>query len=615
MTKYESAQITEVKLNDPVFAPRLDTVIEKTIPACIRQCHKTGRFEAFKLNWQEGMPNKPHIFWDSDVAKVTEGMAMALEIRPDKKLEAELEEYIELIISAQQPDGYLNIVYTTTQKEERWKNLLNGHELYCAGHLMEAAVAHFKVTGRRNFLDCMCRYADYIASVFGVEEGKIHGYPGHEEIELALCKLAKATGNRKYFDLAAYFINERGKSPNYFLQEQPWIDELYLKNRQAHKPVREQTDADGHAVRAVYLYTGMADVAAEFKDETLYDACKNIWNSIVNKRMYITGGIGSYQQGEAFAVDYNLANDTAYAESCAAIGLVFFAQRMLNATGDAVYADIMEQTLYNNALSGISLDGEHFFYANMLEVDDNSFEHGHVAKARQEWFGCSCCPTNYCRFLPQLGSFVWSLADDEVRLNIPAASKLARGIEVSGGYPYDGKIAIRFTAAGKYKFSLRIPGWCEKYELKLNGKTVSEKPVNGYVTFDREWQAGDEIQLDLQMPVRTMYAHSKITSNAGRIALMRGPVVYALESVDNGKVIPQLSINPDQQFTLTRADGLPEGTVAISGRAGLDESSGTALYTSSKPEMKAQEFTAIPYALWQNRGEANMAVWIRYNRD
>ncbi len=611
MTKYESVKITEVQLNDPVFAPRIDTVIERTIPACIRQCHKTGRIEAFKLDWKEGMPNKPHIFWDSDVAKVVEGMAMALELRPDAKLEAELEKYVALIVSAQQPDGYLNIVFTTQRKEERWKDLFNMHELYCAGHLMEAAVAHFNATGRRNFLDCMCRYADYIASVFGTEEGKKHGYPGHEEIELALCKLAKATGNRKYFDLAAYFVNERGKSPNYFAAEQPWIGEQDLKNRQAHKPVREQTDADGHAVRAVYLYAGMADVAAEFNDATLYDACENLWNSIVNKRMYITGGIGSTQVGEAFTVDYNLANDTAYAESCAAIGLIFFAQRMLNATGDARYADIMEQSLYNNALSGISLGGEHFFYANMLEVDDNSFVHGHISKVRQEWFGCSCCPTNYCRFLPQLGSFVWSVADDEVRLNMPVAGKLARGIEVSGGYPYDGKIAVKFTTGGKYKFSLRIPGWCEKYELKLNGKACPEKPVKGYVTFDREWQAGDEIQLDLAMPVRVMYPHVKITSDAGKVALMRGPLVYALESVDNGKVIPQLIIDPEQEFTIARAANLPEGTVALQGYAQLEEQSGNALYSSRKPERKTQNFTAIPYALWQNRGDSNMTVWLR----
>jgi DUF1680 family protein len=611
MRKYESLEITEIQLNDPVFAPRVDTVIKKTIPTCIQQSHKTGRFEAFKLNWEEGMPNKPHVFWDSDVAKIVEGMAMALALRPDAKLEEELEKYVELIISAQQPDGYLNVVFTTQRKDERWKDLFKMHELYCAGHLMEAAVAHHKATGRRNFLDCMCRYADYIASVFGTEKEKIHGYPGHQEIELALCKLAKASGKQKYFDLAAYFVNERGKTANYFLTEQPEADERALQNRQAHKPVREQTDAVGHAVRAVYLYAGMADVAAEFNDATLSKACENLWRSIVNKRMYITGGIGSTWAGEAFTVDYNLPNDTAYAESCAAIGLVFFAQRMLNATGDAIYADVMEQSLYNNALSGISLDGEQFFYANMLEVDDNSFEHSHISKTRQKWFTCSCCPTNYCRFLPQLGSFVWSAAADEVRLNMPVASKLARGIEVSGGYPYDGKIMIRFTAVNKCKFSLRIPGWCKKHELKLNGKVCVEKPLKGYVTFERKWQAGDEIQLDLVMPVRIIYPNPKITSDAGKIALMRGPIVYALESIDNGKVIPQLVIDPEQEFTLSSVADLPDGTVALQGYALLEEQDSDALYSIRKPKCKTQKITAIPYALWQNRGDANMAVWLR----
>jgi hypothetical protein len=611
MKKYHSPRVADVKLNDPVFAPRIDTAIRKTIPACIRKCHETGRFEAFKLNRYEGMPKLPHFFWDSDVAKVIEGMALALELRPCAELEAELEKYVELIISAQQPDGYLNIVFTTQQKDQRWKNLFDHHELYCAGHLMEAAVAHFNATGRRNFLDCMSRYADYIASVFGHGKNRIPGYPGHEEIELALCKLAQATGNRAYFELAAYFVNERGQDPNYFRQEHPRLAEQDLKNRQAHKPVREQTDADGHAVRAVYLYSGMADVAAEFNDAELFKACENLWQSIVNHRLYVTGGIGSTQAGEAFTVDYHLPNDSVYAESCAAIGLVFFARRMLNLTGDGRYADVMEQTLYNGALSGISLDGEHFFYANLLEVNDNTFSHGYIDKTRQEWFNCSCCPTNYCRFLPQLGTFAWSLGEHEIRLDIPAAGTLANGIEVSGDYPCNGNIRIRFTEHGTFKFGLRIPGWCEHYELKLNGAPCLAKPSAGYITLDREWQTGDELALELSMPVRPLYAHGKVTSNNGRLALARGPLVYALESVDNGRIIPQLLIPAEQEFTLTEAPGLPPGTVAISGRALKEEFGNESLYSTAAPTCSECTFTAIPYALWQNRGASDMAVWIR----
>lgn len=612
MKKYHPPRIPEAQLNDPVFAPRIDTAIRKTIPACIRKCHETGRFEAFKLNWREGMPNKPHIYWDSDVAKVVEGMALALELRPDARLEAELEKYVELIVSAQQPDGYLNIVFTLLRPDERWKNLFNHHELYCAGHLMEAAVAHFNATGRRNFLDCMCRYADYIASVFGHGENRIPGYPGHEEIELALCKLARTTGNRKYFELAACFIDERGRKPNYFQKEQsPPITEHDLRNRQAHKPVREQTEADGHAVRAVYLYCGMADVADEFNDAGLFEACKTIWNNLTGRRMYITGGIGSSQAGEAFTVDYHLPNDSAYAESCASIGLVFFARRMLDATGGGHYADVLEQVLYNGALSGIGLDGEHFFYANRLEMDDNSFTWNHVSKTRQKWFGTSCCPTNYCRFLPQLGAFAWSLGENEIRLDIPAAGKLADRIEVSGGYPYDGSIRIRFAEGGKFKFGVRIPGWCERHELRLNGTACPEQPADGYITLDREWQAGDELALELSMPVRVLYAHRKVTSNAGRIALARGPLIYALESIDNGKIIPQLLIPVDQEFALTKAPGLPEPVTAIRGRALKEQSKDENLYTTAAPEYRECEFTAIPYALWQNRGESDMAVWIR----
>ena len=622
--KYVPAQINAVRLSDPYLAPRMAANYQVTIPSSIRKCHETGRIEAFKLNWKPGMPNQPHIFWDSDVAKVLEGMAYAVAQHPeDRALAEELDSYVDLIISAQQPDGYLNIVFTSQRPEERWSNLYDCHELYCAGHLMEAAVAHFRATGSRKFLDALCRYADYIATVFGTEPGKLRGYPGHEEIELALCKLADASGNSKYYDLARYFVDERGRTPNYFVEEgKKRNGELHygLENRQAHKPVREQHDAVGHSVRALYLYTGMADVAAHFDDAGLFAATEKLYQSIVNRRMYLTGGLGSTPIGEAFTEDYHLPNDTAYAESCASMALVQFTSRMLNITGDGRYADIMEQTLYNGALSGISLHGDHFFYANLLEVDDNTFTHGVTLKQRQPWFDCSCCPTSYCRFLPQLGSFCWSQSREgdavEYRLNIPAAGVADFGtakFEVGGTYPNDGNIPVTILASGEFALSLRIPAWCRSFRATLNGEALQLQPEKGFLTLKRRWNTGDRIELQLDMPIDVVRANYKVTADAGRIALMRGPVVYAFESIDNGNVLPRLRIPADQEFSLTEAAGLP-GICAISARAKLEsDNSGDALYlraAARAPEMEFQAL-AIPYALWQNRGAASMAIWMR----
>ena len=611
---------TAVRLSDPVFAERVERCRNSTIPSSVTKCRETGRIDAFRLAWKEGMPNRPHIFWDSDFAKVLEGMALALAQNPeDKELAAELNGYVDLVISAQQPDGYLNTYFTQVEPDKRWSNIFEWHELYCAGHLMEAAVAHFRATGNRKFLDTLCRYADYIATVFGTEPGKLHGYPGHEEIELALCKLADATGEQKYLDLAKYFIDERGKKPNFFLEEaernKTWLDESGLRNRQAHIPVREQTDAVGHAVRALYLYIGMTDVAMRTGDQTLLDACRTLFDSVTQRRMYLIGGCGSTAIGEAFTVDYDLPNDTAYAESCASMAFAQFARRMADATGEARYADAMEQSLYNGCLSGISLDGDRFFYANLLTVDDANFLHGHIAAERQPWFDCSCCPTSYCRFLPQLGNFTFTVRQGEFRLDIPAAGlyRFSGGeLEIGGQYPYGGTIPITIRRGGAFRLALRIPGWCREFQLLLNGSPTEVKPVEGYVTLEREWQTGDRLELSLEMPVEVVRANWHVTSDAGRIALMRGPLVYALESVDNGDRIPRLILPARQEFTLEEAPGLPAGTVAIRGRA-LEEQdcSGGALYFRGEPQRQETEFLAVPYALWQNRGPAHMAVWMR----
>ena len=605
-----------VSLADPVLAPRVEANRTATIPACLKFCEETHRLDAFDLKWKKGDPWWPHIFWDSDVAKVVEGMARELSRRPDPALAETLDAVARRIVSAQQPDGYLNTHFTLVEPEKRWTNLNSWHELYCAGHLVEAAVAHAEATGKRFFLDAACRYADCIGRTFGRKRGQKRGYPGHEEIELALCRLAEATGKKKYLDLAAYFVDERGRKPNYFAKEgqQEWR----LPYSQAHKPPREQREAVGHAVRWAYLCCGMADVADRTGDAGLLDACRAMWKSCTERRMLVTGGIGtSVDATEAIENDWNLPNRTAYAESCASIGLALFARRMHEITGEGRYLDVLERALYNGIPAGISLSGDRFFYQNPLAAGPDSIHD----RERQTWFSCSCCPTNFARFYPQAAQLCWALRPGEVRLCIPAASEiqLENGTKfvVSGNYPYDGAIKIRFAkdaaapAAAPFALSIRIPDWCERFSIGMNGKRVAAKPEDGFVAIKRAWKNGDEVSLDLAMPVQVLRAHANVGADAGRIALQRGPLVYALESVDNGPGLHRISIPADQAFKLAKAKGLPRGTVAIAGDAFETARPGDALYSTAKPRTRKRRFTAIPYALWQNRGLSEMQVWTR----
>jgi len=618
MTKYQNPKVGEIRLNDEFFAPRVQTNHTDTLPANIRKCHETGRIEAFRLDWKKGMPNQPHVFWDSDVAKVLEGMAYDLILNPDPEREKELDGYIDLICSAQQKDGYLNVFFTIVKPEERWTNLRDCHELYCAGHLMEAAVAHFRATGKRKFLDCMCHYADYIGTVFGRAPGQLRGYPGHEEIELALCKLAEASGNANYMELAKYFVEERGQSPNYFEAETKKYNRTGRDSEyhQAHRPVRDQAEAVGHAVRALYLYAGMADVAALTEDKGLFAACERLWESVVNRKMYVTGGVGSNPVCESFSHDYDLPNETGYAESCASIALVLFAERMLNATGNSKYADVMERALYNGAVSGLSLNGTEFFYANPQVISDNRGSGtGHMTTVRQPWFGCSCCPTNYCRFIPQIASFACSVSGNGLRINIPAAAKGCVNLnggklefEIAGKYPYDGHLVFRILNApeNECEIAFRIPDWCRNYTVSECGKTE-----NGYLVLNRRWGAGDEIVLDLEMSVESLHSHPMIEANAGKFVLRRGPLLYCLEGVDNGPLLSRLTVPEDQAFRLEPAKGLP-GVQGITGKAFRETTPDTeSLYSPLRPESTETVFHAIPYAFWQNRGRTSMILWIR----
>lgn len=578
------------------------------------------------------------VFQDSDVAKWLEAVAYMLAVRPNPELERIADETIDLIARAQQEDGYLNTYYTVKEPGRRWTNLCECHELYCAGHLIEAAVAYARATGKRKLLDVACRFADHIDSVFGPEEGKLKGYDGHQEIELALMKLYEVTGNERYRDLARFFLEERGREPHFYELEAErrggtfhWPHSFMLDWKaysQAHKPVKEQDQAVGHAVRFVYMAAGMAHVAAETGDADMLEACRRLFNSIVSRNLYITGAIGSQSYGESFTTDYDLPNDTAYAETCASIGLIFFAHRMLLIEPKRPYADVMEQALYNTVVGGMSRDGKRFFYVNPLEVDPRVCEanhsYAHVKPERQPWFGCACCPPNVARLLASLGQYIYTVRGDTVYTHLYIGGTAEIGLD--GGrlvlrqetdYPWDGKIAITVESAPETEagLALRLPGWCERAEIAVNGvsEDVRSLESDGYIRIRRRWQPGDRIDLTLAMPVSRVYGHPSVRHTAGKVALQRGPLVYCLEEADNGPELHRLSLPRDAEFTLAETGAPIEGMVAVKAtalRRGSD-GWGDALYRRNVTHAEEQvEATFIPYFAWANRGAGEMRVWV-----
>jgi hypothetical protein len=617
--KLQPFQLTDVSVNDAFWAPRQEANRRVTIPHIYRMCKETGRIDALKLQWKPGQPNPPHIFWDSDIAKWTEAASYAIATHPDPQVEKMLDEVVALIAGAQQPDGYLNVHYTVVEPGKRWTNLRDRHELYCAGHLMEAGVAHYEATGKRTLLDAVCRYADYIDSVFG--PGKRTGYPGHEEIELALIKLYRATGEPRYLKLCQYFIDERGKQPHFYDEEakargeepQRSQDGRYEYN-QSHLPVREQTEAVGHAVRAMYLYSGMADLGAQIGDERLLAACRRLWDSATQRRMYVTGGVGAQHAGESLGADYVLPNESAYAETCAAIGLVFFAHRMLQVEADGRYADVMERALYNGALSGLSLDGGKFFYVNPLASAG-----GHH---RQEFFGCACCPPNIARLVASLGAYIYSSADAAVYVHLYVAGEgttelAGRQVTVAQqtSYPWDGdvELTVDIQEPATFALMLRIPGWCAKYTLQVNGKTASARVVRGYAGIRRQWHAGDRVKLTLAMPVERVVAHPRVFVNAGRVALQRGPVVYCLEQCDHSADVRSIVLPGDAKLA-ARFDKQLLGGVTVIEASGLSPAVAgwqDQLYRpASATTMERTAIRAIPYCLWDNREPGPMVMWL-----
>jgi len=617
--KLQPLKLSDVRIDGAFWAPRLETNREVTIPHEYAMCKKTGRIDAFKLDWKPGQQNPPHIFWDSDVEKWLEAASYSLVTHPDSGLRRRADRVASLIAAAQQPDGYLNVHFTVVEPEKRWTNIRQLHELYCAGTLMEAGVAHYEASGKRTLLDAACRYADYIDSVFG--PGKRTGYPGHEEIELALIKLYRTTGEKRYLSLAKYFIDQRGTQPHFFdaeaaaLGEDPEVIRARrYEQYQAHLPVREQKDAVGHAVRATYLYSGMADVAAETGDESLLAACRRLWESATARRMYITGGVGSTRHGEAFTFDYDLPNESAYAETCAAIGLVFFAHRMLQIEADGRYADVMERALYNGVLSGVSLDGKGFFYVNPLA--SSGLHH------RQGWFECACCPPNIARLLASLGIYVYSTAERAVYVHLYVGGQ--GKAEIGGqrialtqqtNYPWEGGVEVTVSLAQPTAFDLmlRIPGWCAAHQIQVNGRAVSVRLSKGYARLRREWRNGDRVQLSLAMPVERICSHPHVAENAGKVALQRGPVVYCLEQCDHSADVRSIVL-PDRARLKARFDRKLLGGVATIEGTGLAPSlagwRGQLYRAASAAKTRPVKMKAVPYYAWDNRAEGAMTVWM-----
>ncbi|HEX6970664.1 MAG TPA: beta-L-arabinofuranosidase domain-containing protein [Limnochordia bacterium] len=619
---------TRVAIEDRFWGPRLELNRRRTIPHQYRQCEQTGRIDAFKLEWRPGMEPKPHYFWDSDVAKWVEAASYSLATHPDPELSALVDAVVEKIAGAQQPDGYLNIYFTVVAPQKRWTNLGMWHELYCAGHLIEAAVAHHQATGKRRLLDVACRLADHIDSVFG--PGKRDGCPGHQEIELALVKLFRTTGERRYLNLAKFFLDQRGQKPSVFARELDRLDpEDARTNRhffirpdgsfdssycQDHLPVREQTEVVGHAVRAMYLYAGLADVGLETGDTGLLTACRRLWENVCRRRMYVTGGIGPSGRNEGFTRDYDLPNETAYAETCAAVGLIFWNHRLLQIDADARYADVIERALYNGALSGLSLDGEKFFYVNPLA---SAGEHH-----RQGWFGCACCPPNVARLLASLGGYIYSEAEDGayVHLYVSSRAELSIGgtdvrLEQHSDYPWDGRIRLRVFPAspGRFALCLRIPGWCRSHAIRVNGEPVVAPLRRGYARIEREWEEGDTIECELAMPVARIWAHPAVPQDAGLVALQRGPIVYCLEGVDHEVALHRIALPEDRPIRARFDPELLGGVVKLEAEAlALDDTGWEgALYRDEPPALRPVRIQAVPYYAWDNRAPGEMRVWLR----
>lgn len=585
----EQIDFSHVKINDNFWSPRLSKHVSATLPVCIDQIeNQTGRIRNFE-NAAKGEGEHSGIFFDdSDVYKALEGMAYSLINNPDPELEKKADEWIDKFAAAQQPDGYINTFYTLTGLDKRWTNM-DKHEMYCAGHMIEAGVAYYQATGKRKLLDVCIRMTDHMMSQFG--PGKRHWVPGHEEIELALVKLYQTTQEQKYLDFAYWLLEERGHGHGTMGDEGKW-DPVYYQDI---VPVRRLTDISGHAVRCMYLYCGMADVAALKNDTGYIAAIDRLWDDVVHRNMYITGGIGSSRDNEGFTEDYDLPNLDAYCETCASIGMVLWNQRMNQLTGDSKYIDILERSLYNGALAGISLGGDRFFYVNPLESKGDHH--------RQEWYGCACCPSQLSRFLPSIGNYIYASSDDAlwVNLYIGNTGQIRIGetdilLTQETDYPWDGSVKLTISTSQplEKEIRLRIPNWCKTYDLSINGKRINVSEKKGYAVI-KDWKSQDVIALDMDMPVEIVAADPHVKENFGKRAIQRGPLVYCMEEIDNPEYFDQIQLSPSTTFQTAFVSDILNGIKTI------------------KTNGRAQSATFIPYYAWDNRKAGKMRVWIPYN--
>lgn len=628
-----------VRFTDGLWRERLDCIGQRTLPRQWQALNdaipdvppsRALRNLRIAAGWEEG-EHYGLCFQDSDLAKWTEAACYRVATSIDPTLSRALDEVVELYRAAQDEDGYLHTYTQLRAPDQRWTNLRDLHELYCAGHLIEAAVAHFQATGRRDLLQVGVKFADLLVRTFGPDEGQLRAYPGHPEVELALVRLAAATGDERYLTLAEFFVRTRGsEEPKYFVEEARRRGEpsppIYVHGDQqaywqAHRPLADQDEPRGHAVRAMYLYAAMADVARERGDAGLTASCHRLWDEVVARHLYIIGGVGSDGPGgEKFSAAYDLPDDRSYAETCAAIGLIFWARRMLDLELDAKFTEVMERALYNNVLAGISQDGCHYFYVNPLATNPvethRRYDCRMVKTQRVPWFGCSCCPPNVARLLGALGQYAVSQNGSGLVLHLFAEMKIdwqGWRIRVRTQYPWQGAVRIEIEAApaGESELTWRASGPVPGADWLLNGKRV-DVPVNrGYLRLRRDWRAGDVVTAELPLPIQRVRAHPRLTSAAGRIALQRGPVVYAVEEQDHGPALSSLGLRRGSALTTEPASEWGGGVLTLRGEAEREQDS-TSLYRTDEPAPRTTlPLRAVPYAWWGNRGEGEMRIWIR----